>query len=186
MNQNFKTTSISVVVESKTHAGSGFAVTDTGAAVFMSRRLIETMQLEEGDMVTAFCIPNYEDKRDVIPWRAIRVERNPVDIEASRLVAPHEEGGLLDRIMELPDIQLPVDRKAADIDQMVKDRLLETEGHWTTRELADDLGLDFKAVSNSCIRLFNKSRIAKADVFSGPDQSRASFTLWGSTTDDFK
>jgi hypothetical protein len=42
--------------------------------VFFNSRIVERMELEEGDEIVAHCIPNYVDKRDDIPWRCIRVD----------------------------------------------------------------------------------------------------------------
>ena len=74
MNRDFKTEEMGVLVEGKTYSGSAFGVNDEGEAVFFNSRLVNKMELEEGDEIVAHCIPNYIDKRDEIPWRCIRVE----------------------------------------------------------------------------------------------------------------
>ena len=63
-----------IMVEYITETGSGFAVTD-GEQVFMNKRLVDTMDVQPGDIYDAFLLPNYPDKRDAIPWRAMRVNQ---------------------------------------------------------------------------------------------------------------
>ena len=167
MNQSFKTSTLNIVIENTTHSGSGFGITDQGEAVFLSMRLMEVMELEIGDLVTAHCIPNYEDKRDQIPWRAIRVDRQSVTQD--------------------PVSAVPVPTAAAVEAEVI--RLLSgSDVFWTTKELTDDcdLDVDTKTTGNACLRLFNKGRIAMAAVHAAPDQDRASWNLWAASTDAFK
>ena len=74
MTQGFNTTAMPVIVDGITNSNSAFGATEEGEAVFFNTRIVQRMNLEEGQMVYAHCIPNYEDKRDQIPWRCIRVE----------------------------------------------------------------------------------------------------------------
>ena len=74
MTQSFNTTAMPVIVDGITNSNSAFGATEEGEAVFFNTRIVQRMNLEEGQMVYAHCIPNYEDKRDQIPWRCIRVE----------------------------------------------------------------------------------------------------------------
>ena len=74
MTQGFNTTAMPVFVDGITESNSAFGATEAGEAVFFNTRIVQRMNLEEGQMVYAHCIPNYEDKRDQIPWRCIRVE----------------------------------------------------------------------------------------------------------------
>ena len=74
MTQGFNTTAMPVIVDGITNSNSAFGANEEGEAVFFNTRIVERMNLEEGQTVYAHCIPNYEDKRDQIPWRCIRVE----------------------------------------------------------------------------------------------------------------
>jgi len=76
MTQSFNTTAMPVVVDGITHSNSAFGANEEGEAVFFNTRIVERMNLEEGQTVYAHCIPNYEDKRDQIPWRCIRIEED--------------------------------------------------------------------------------------------------------------
>lgn len=165
MNQGFKTTALNIVIENTTHAGSGFGITDQGEAVFLSRRQMEVMEIEIGDLLTAHCIPNYEDKRDQIPWRAIRVDRGSVTQD------PVDE---------------PKGPTAAEIEQTIEEILDTFDDFFTTKELADNVGTDTKSAGNACLRLFNKGKIVKSDVYAAPNQERASWNLWARNTEPFK
>ena len=61
----------------------------------------------------------------------------------------------------------------------------EEVSYWTSSDLADAVDADTKTVGNSCLRLFNKSLIAKADVHGGPVQERATFCLWARNVEQF-
>ena len=76
MTQGFNTTAMPVIVDGITNSNSAFGANEEGEAVFFNTRIVERMNLEEGQTVYAHCIPNYEDKRDQIPWRCIRIEED--------------------------------------------------------------------------------------------------------------
>ena len=84
MNQIFdlnETRRQQIIVEYLTPTGSGFAVTPKGDQVFLNARLVNTMNVQPGDMFNAFLLPNYPDKREQIPWRAMRVEPVHVNLD---------------------------------------------------------------------------------------------------------
>ena len=56
-----------------TQSGSAFAVCKNGDQVFLNKRLVKKMDLNEGDICKAFLLKNYDDKIDMTPWRAVRV-----------------------------------------------------------------------------------------------------------------
>ena len=88
MNQIFdlnETRRQQVIVEYLTPTGSGFAVTPKGDQVFLNARLVTTMNVQPGDIFNAFLLPNYPDKRDQIPWRAMRVEPVHVDLDLAHV-----------------------------------------------------------------------------------------------------
>lgn len=72
--KKFETEEMVVLIEMMTYAGSGFGINEDGDGVFLSKRLMEKMELEEGDEIVAHCIPNFIDKRDEVPWRCIKCE----------------------------------------------------------------------------------------------------------------
>ena len=173
MNQDFKTTELQVLIESQTYTNSMFGITNKGEAVFINNRIAERMNLEEGMTITAHCIPNFEDKRQLIPWRAIRIDPpagdKPEDIEA-----------LLDEVFR------KTTGKRQVVDKLVHDLIMECQDFWTTRELADHLGLDTAVVGSSCLRLFNQKKIVMGTIHASPDQVRSSLNLWAQNLSCFK
>ena len=165
-NTTFETNKMRVMIEGLTYTGSAFGSNEAGDTVFFNQRLVERVSLEVGDIVEAHAIANYEDKRADTPWRAIRVsaEKKPVEeVEQTKV------------------------RSAAELDQEIMHLLRDDEvSYWTSSDLADAVDADTKTVGNSCLRLFNKSLIAKADVHGGPDQERATFCLWARNVDQFR
>lgn len=161
MNHGFKTEEMVVVVESRTYANSAFGVNAQGEAVFFNTRIVEAINLEEGDSVTAHCIPNYPDKQDQVPWRCIRAEI----IED----VPVEE--------ELP---MSVKRR---IQHLLAD---PNAGYLTTKEIADEIEKDTVTTSGILNSMFRQGGLVKADVYASPDQRRVSLALWASSVDAFR
>ena len=102
-----------VIIEETTYSDSAFGVTEEGDGVFFNARIVQRMGLKGGQTVQAYLVPNFPDKRDSIPWRAMRVEvtHDQENIE----VVSHT---LLDKIHRL---------------------LKEDNGYWTLTELAEEL-----------------------------------------------
>jgi hypothetical protein len=102
-----------VIIEETTYSDSAFGVTEEGDGVFFNARIVQRMGLKGGQTVQAYLVPNFPDKRDSIPWRAMRVE---VTHEQENIeVVSHT---LLDKIHRL---------------------LKEDNGYWTLTELAEEL-----------------------------------------------
>ena len=70
----FRTKPMKVLIETYSYSGSAFGVNENGDLVFFSKRLVSAVRLDEGDIVSAHCIPNYSDKRDCVPWRCIKCQ----------------------------------------------------------------------------------------------------------------
>ena len=62
-----------ILVEYVTYSGSAFATLENGDQVFLNARLVDKMELFDGDQCQALLIENYEDKQELTPWRAVRV-----------------------------------------------------------------------------------------------------------------
>jgi inorganic pyrophosphatase/exopolyphosphatase len=152
-------------IDKLAYSGSAFGVNDKGEAVFINGRIVEKMDIQEGDTVVAHCIPNYPDKADQIPWRCIRVD-------------------VQDTITPDPE---PKERTADEIDRAI----LEIIDHHhdcflTTSEVAEDAKVSTTTAGNSLNRLFKKGLIAKADVYATAGQDRASWSIWAYSTDLFR
>ena len=62
-----------IVIDEMTYAGSAFGSTQEGDRVYIKANLIDDADAYEGAICDALLIQNFEDKRDISPWRAIRL-----------------------------------------------------------------------------------------------------------------
>ena len=112
-----------IIVEYITDTGSGFAVNPKGEQVFMNARLVNAMKVEPGDSYDAFLLPNYPDKREQIPWRAMRVEPIELDLDMTHV---------------------SVDKK---VNRIIEYMQLDMAGvAYTARELSEELQMDHTEV----------------------------------------
>ena len=119
-----------IMVEYITETGSGFAVTPDGEQVFMNKRLVDTMDVQPGDIYDAFLLPNYPDKRDAIPWRAMRVESVEVDLDLTHV----KSDALTNRIVKWmqgsdPDIAFTASEVAQELEEEYDDVLATLESY---------------------------------------------------------
>lgn len=157
----FDTTKMRVMIESIAATGSAFGTNEDGDTVFLNRRLVDKVGLEMGDVVNADAVPNYEDKRESIPWRGVRVS--------------------------MPEVEEVKVRTSEELDQEIIEHLSDEEvTYWTNTDLADASNADTVTVGKSCNRLFQRGLIAKADVHARPGQKRASFCLWALDVEGFR
>tara|TARA_R110000823_G_scaffold116886_2_gene240100 strand:+ start:169 stop:681 length:513 start_codon:yes stop_codon:yes gene_type:complete len=167
MNTTFDTTKMRVMVETISAMGSGFGMNEEGETVFLNGRLVEKVGLDMGDVIEAHVIPNFEDKRQSIPWRAVQVFK-----------LKDEEPAVLDVVES---------RTSAELDLEILGILSEADDeYWTTVDLANAVDTDTVSVGNSCNRLFNKGLVAKAEVHARPGQKRASLCLWAKDIEGFR
>tara|TARA_R110000796_G_scaffold107880_2_gene218672 strand:- start:968 stop:1420 length:453 start_codon:yes stop_codon:yes gene_type:complete len=121
-----------IIVEYITPSGSGFAVNPQGEQVFMNARLVSAMKVEAGDTYEAFLLPNYPDKKEMIPWRAMRVEPTEIDLglghvsgdkNPNRIIEymqAHDDG-IAWTITELSeDLEMPLDEVKDILDEHSK------------------------------------------------------------------
>lgn len=160
-NQGFETVQKPVHIDMLTYSGSAFGCTVDGEQVFINARIVDAMGLDEGVIVMGHLLPNFPDKRDQIPWRAMRVSRPKVE-------EPEVE----------PEDQTPGDKILALIEE-------HPQEYFTTVDITEELGLDTKTVNNWCMGLHNRGLIARADVHAAPNQKRASFVLWAKNSKSF-
>lgn len=115
-----------ILVEYLTATGSGFAINPQGEQVFMNKRLIDAMGVKPGDYYEAYLLPNYADKRDQIPWRAMRVEPVEVDLDLSHVAGSAIENAIVDYMRDV-----------------------DSEGVFEVCDISDDMDLDFKQVEEA-------------------------------------
>lgn len=61
-------------VDCITYSGSAFALCENGDQVFLNSRIVAKLNLSEGDICHAVMLQNFEDKVNITPWRAVRVD----------------------------------------------------------------------------------------------------------------
>jgi hypothetical protein len=155
-----------VLVDSITAVGSAFGATVEGEAVFINSRIVSALKLKHGDYVKAFVLPNYEDKRDRVRWRAIRVEvQGSMTDDQDPGTSPSKPAGL------------PKDRQIMDF--------LDEHGPLRTSTLARLLDIDSGEAGTLCHGLYAQGKIALADIYSSPGNKRASHRVWAININDF-
>lgn len=152
-----------VVVDGVTLSGSAFGVTTEGDGVFINNRIVNAMKLKSGDHLRAYIVDNYEDKRHQTKYRALRV---------TVLHSMFEDQPDAPEGTEKPTSVLILDT-------------LEKHGPLRTAVLARLVGGDTGEVGVICRGLFSAGKIAMAEVYSDPQQKRASHCVWGIDLNDF-
>ena len=161
-----------LMIESITAVGSAFGVTTSGAQTYINARIVDTVNIQCGDTVEALVLPNYDDKRDNVPWRALRVTR--ID---SPIGAEQEDPWVEDESESEPEV------KVSAADQIIA--LITEHGAMRTAVIAAQLGMTFAEVSTLCMGLFAEQKLSVAEVYGAPRQKRASLRVWGLDVNDF-
>ena len=150
MNQTFEsvTEKQRVLVEYITDAGSAFAVNLKGESVFINGRIVERMNVRAETEYDAFVLPNYLDKRDVTPWRVMRLELAPVVQEVEPLIEVTSDDVL---------VSLGEDPRAV-----------------TVGTLADDMGITPEQSSRLLNKLHATGKLGRAAFYLNVASERAS------------
>ncbi|MAO24597.1 MAG: hypothetical protein CMJ25_27945 [Phycisphaerae bacterium] len=112
-----------VIIEEQTYSGSAFGVTEQGDGVFFNSRIVDAVGLKAGQTVQACLVPNFPDKRESIPWRAMRVE------------VTHDGLNIITQ-----------ENAPLNLNEKIHRLLKEDDGHWTLTELAEELDEDTEVV----------------------------------------
>ena len=104
-----------VTIHEVVDSGSAFGVTEDGDMVFINQRIVSAMDVKAGDVWDGYLLLNYPDKREMIPWRALRLSTE--DQEPLFKVKKEVDEKLLHAIA----------------------RLLNNEGYLTAAEIAETL-----------------------------------------------
>jgi len=164
---------------------SAFAVDAEGQNTFITNNLARFLQLTVGDQVLMDVVPNHPDKAQTIPYRAVGCvklkeslpEENPEQPE------PEPDNGVLEQLLnEWTEIKQSPKEIMETVTKILSDAdtyLINAEVIAAYREeQPDQADVSDKDINNACHRLFKQSKIAKAEVWSKPDQSKCSFNLW--------
>lgn len=141
-------------------------VPETGEQCFIPPHVLDGAGAHRGDVVEAHVVTNPNEMlRQNTRWCALRLIGGAPAAEAEERPAPEA-------------------MTVADLDAAVFAELT-LSAYLSTGEIAQAMGVDTTTANNSATRLFNAGRISKAEVYSKPDQSRASFLLWAKVASDF-
>tara|TARA_R110002126_G_scaffold1361_6_gene7697 strand:- start:13062 stop:13583 length:522 start_codon:yes stop_codon:yes gene_type:complete len=163
--KDLETIKMQAILETTTFSGSAFAVNSQGEQIFINQRIMERMNLEEGVLVTAHVLPNYDDKRQSIPWRAMRVDvpRHLPDSNMTEITSTQLDNQI---------IQILSDKSAFG-------RL------WTDKEIASLASTTAAECHRACVRLHERSTICRVDFSSDPNKIKSA-VMWGADISDFK
>ena len=104
-----------VTIHEIVDSGSAFGVTEDGDMVFINQRIVSALDVQPGEVWDGYLLLNYPDKRDMIPWRALRLST---------------EG------------QEPMSKVKKEVDEQLLHaivRLLSNEGYLTATEISETL-----------------------------------------------
>lgn len=153
-----------VFIDDVTPMGSAFGATPDGEAVFINARIVNAVKIKHGDHVRVLVLPNYEDKRERVRWRAVRAE-----VQGSAFEIPLEH---------------PPEPQGKSKDQQILE-LLDEHGPMRTSIIGRLLGVDSGEAGTLCHGLYAQGKIALADVYSSPNNTRASHRVWAVSIHDF-
>tara|TARA_R110000796_G_scaffold49866_1_gene118467 strand:+ start:48 stop:566 length:519 start_codon:yes stop_codon:yes gene_type:complete len=171
METTVDTVKMKAIIEMKSFSGSAFAVNSEGEQIFINNRIMERMKLNEGSQINAYVLPNYEDKRFTIPWRAMRVDV-PRDI-------PQQPA---------PDV-----RKYSDAGESLDNTIMRelwdksnTLGQlWSSEEIAEVVAAPVADVRDACVRLHDRGVICRVDFSSDPTKIKT-IVMWTADIRDFE
>ena len=139
--------------------GFAFAVCrETGEQVFIPPFVALLQKLEVGISVRGRLVVNPKNgANNTTPWQCISIKEmeDKPEVDAAQQSTP--DGAILEFIID------------------------SRGGYLTTKDIAEDLGIEHRTAGNAAQRLFNDGRIARAEVHGRPDQTRATIILWAAT-----
>ena len=164
---------------------SAFAVDAEGQNTFITNNLARFLQLSVGDQVLMEVVPNHPDKAQTIPYRAVGCVKLKESLpeEEPEQPEPEQDNGVLEQLLkewtELKQSPKEIKKTVTKILSDADTYLINAEVIAAYREeQPDQEDVSDKDINNACHRLFKQSKIAKAEVWSKPDQSKCSYNLW--------
>ena len=171
--------------------GCGFGTTNIGERVFMNSRMVNRLGLTEGMVATCHVIPNYPDKQEQVPWRAIRAEN------IRTVVVQDDPEHSADEYFQSETCGLDLDALTEEHDKAleaaVSDRILQhlhevgpTSTSSLTRHIKDLAGIGSVEISATCHSLHRAGTIVRADVYRAKGQSKASMVVWALSVEEME
>jgi len=166
---------------------SAFAVDAEGQNTFITNNLARFLQLTVGDQVLMDVVPNHPDKAETIPYRAVGCvkikECGPTARISQDEPEPETDNGVLDQLLkEWTELKQSPQEIMKTVTKILSDAdtyLINAEVIAAYREeRPDQTDVSNKDINNACHRLFKQAKIARAEVWAKPDQSKCSYNLW--------
>ena len=163
---------------------SAFAVDAEGQNTFITNNLSRFLQLSVGDQVLMDVVPNHPDKAETIPYRAVGCVKLKESLpEEEPQDEPEPDNGVLEQLLNEWTEQK---QNPQEIMGTIKLLLKSADTYLITSEVIaayreerpDQTDVSDKDINNACHRLFKQSKIARAEVWAKPDQSKCSYNLW--------
>jgi len=164
---------------------SAFAVDAEGQNTFITNNLARFLQLSVGDQVLMEVVPNHSDKAQTIPFRAVGCVKLKESLPEENPEQP--EHGVLTEIIERQK-QTP-----QQIKEDLKAVLKAADTYLITSEVIaayrednpEHAATTDKDINNNLAKMHSKGKIAKAEVWGSPAQSKCSFNLWAHNVSRF-
>jgi hypothetical protein len=165
------TKEMDVFVDQITYVGSAFGATNEGEPVFINKRIVTAVGIEHGDKLKVHCLPNYEDKRDEVPWRALKATI---------------QGSIFEDISDEPeDEPAPEPEPQVTMSDRIMDLLMES-GPMRSSTIAEHLEIDSADVSSMCRGLNKLGKVAAAEIYKDLNNSRPSHIVWAYDINDYE
>jgi len=168
------TKELDVFVDQITYVGSAFGATNEGEPVFINKRIVTAVGIEHGDKLKVHVLPNYEDKRDEVPWRALKAT-----IQGSIFEDVSDEPEDEPELEPVPEPEPQVTMSDRIID------LLSESGPMRSSTIAEHLEIDSSDVSSMCRGLNKLGKVAAAEIYGDLNNSRPSHIVWAYDINDF-
>lgn len=148
------------VIISNVHTrGFAFGVCKyTGEQVFIPPFVALLQKLEVGVSVIGLLVVNPKNgDNNTTPWQCISIREmaDKPEVDAAQQSTPD-----------------------AAVLEFIRD---SRGGYLTTKDIAEDLGIEHRTAGNAAQRLFNDGKIARGEVHGRPNQTRATIILWAAT-----
>jgi len=148
------------VIISNVHTrGFAFGVCKyTGEQVFIPPFVALLQKLEVGVSVIGLLVVNPKNgDNNTTPWQCISIKEmeDKPEVDAAQQSTPD-----------------------AAVLEFIRD---SRGGYLTTKDIAEDLGIEHRTAGNAAQRLFNDGKIARGEVHGRPNQTRATIILWAAT-----
>jgi hypothetical protein len=165
-------------VHNKTVGGSAFATCQNEDQVFISPKIVDTVNIEVGDFLTAYCIDNHRPEnggveRFSVRWRAIRVM---VQEKFSPTVYGHPAA---------PPAAIPQPKPeltGEQIENLIMG-IVQQDRAWTTAQAATEIGVDHMRVANVMRHLHEGGEIASCEINAKAGQERVSKLFYARDVD---